>query len=195
MEPMKRIWHHARTLRHDATDAERKLWHHLKGRRLLGLKFRRQFPIAGFVADFACIELGLVIELDGGQHVEHACRDHARTLRIEANGHRVIRFWNDDVLTRTDAVMDEVYRQVEMLSRAKGTPPQPSPARRGGSASPPARRGGSDVTAPSPAPNGGSDATAPPPARRGRLGGGASARVEKGTPPQPFPAGRGGRKA
>jgi very-short-patch-repair endonuclease len=169
---MKKIWHNARTLRHNATDAERKLWQHLKSRQVLGLKFRRQFPIAGFVADFACFELGLVIELDGGQHVDRASLDDARTLRIEANGYRVLRFWNDDVLLRTNAVMDEVYRQVDMLSRAKSTPPRPSAARRGGS-----------------------DATAPPPARRGRLGGGASARVEKSTPPRPSPARRGGRKA
>jgi very-short-patch-repair endonuclease len=129
---MKKIWHNARTLRHHATDAERRLWQHLKGRQVLGLKFRRQLPIAGFVADFACIEIGLVIELDGGQHVEHASDDAARTLRIEANGYRVVRFWNDDVLLRTDAVMGEVYRQVELLSRARSTPPRPSPASRGG---------------------------------------------------------------
>ena len=112
---MKRIWHHARDLRHNATDAERCLWQHLRGRRLRGLKFRRQFAIAGFVADFACVEIKLVVELDGGQHLERAAEDASRTMRIEANGYRVLRFWNDDVLTRTDAVLDEIHRHVDEM--------------------------------------------------------------------------------
>ena len=113
---MKRTWHHARDLRHHATDAERKLWQHLQGRQLRGLKFRRQFVIAGFVADFACIEIKLVIELDGGQHLERSAEDTSRTHRIEANGYRVLRFWNDDVLLRTDALLDEIHRHVEEMT-------------------------------------------------------------------------------
>ena len=113
---MQRIWHHARDLRTNATDAERRLWRHLKGRQLCGLKFRRQFAIAGFVADFACVEINLVVELDGGQHSERAAEDTSRTKRIEANGYRVLRFWNDDVLTRTDAVLDEIHRHVEEMT-------------------------------------------------------------------------------
>ena len=113
---MQRIWHHARDLRTNATDAERRLWRHLKGRQLCRLKFRRQFAIAGFVADFACVEINLVVELDGGQHSERAAEDASRTKRIEANGYRVLRFWNDDVLTRTDAVLDEIHRHVEEMT-------------------------------------------------------------------------------
>ena len=113
---MQRIWHHARDLRTNATDAERRLWRHLKGRQLCGLKFRRQFAIAGFVADFACVEINLVVELDGGQHSERAAEDASRTKRIEANGYRVLRFWSDDVLTRTDAVLDEIHRHVEEMT-------------------------------------------------------------------------------
>ena len=60
----------ARALRKTQTDAENLLWHHLRDRRLLDLKFRRQRPIGKYIADFACLEVGLVIELDGGQHVE-----------------------------------------------------------------------------------------------------------------------------
>jgi very-short-patch-repair endonuclease len=62
----------ARTLRRNPTDAERRLWRHLRSRQLFGYKFRRQYPIAGYIADFACVEAGLVIELDGGQHLAQA---------------------------------------------------------------------------------------------------------------------------
>ncbi|MEJ7747496.1 MAG: DUF559 domain-containing protein, partial [Luteimonas sp.] len=64
---MEAIWENARALRNASTDAERHLWQQLRGRRLAGLKFRRQFPIAGYIADFACVEARLVIEVDGGQ--------------------------------------------------------------------------------------------------------------------------------
>ena len=67
---MRQIHKNARALRTGATEAERKLWQYLRGRQLHGLKFRRQLPIAGYVADFACIEAGVVIELDGGQHLD-----------------------------------------------------------------------------------------------------------------------------
>ena len=94
----------------------------------MGLKFRRQYPIAGYVADFACVEAHLVVELDGGQHTERIAEDESRTRKIEVNGYRVLRFWNDDVLLRTESVLAEIYRQVS-------TPPQPSPVDRGGSQS------------------------------------------------------------
>jgi very-short-patch-repair endonuclease len=109
---MEEIWKHARALRNEATDAERHLWQHLRGRLMGGCKFRRQYPIAGHVADFACIEAKLVVELDGGQHLERSAEDAARTRRIECNGYRVLRFWNDDVLLRTDDVLEEILRSV-----------------------------------------------------------------------------------
>ena len=68
---MRRIHENARALRTGATDAERRLWQSLRGRQLSGFKFRRQLPIAGYIADFACVEAGVVIELDGGQHLDH----------------------------------------------------------------------------------------------------------------------------
>lgn len=86
---MRRIHHNARRLRTAATDAERKLWQHLRGRQLDGLKFRRQLPIAGYIADFACIEVGVVVELDGGQHLKQRDYDHERTLKLSRNGYRV----------------------------------------------------------------------------------------------------------
>ena len=111
---MEEIWNNARALRNNATDAERHLWQHLRGRRLAGYKFRRQYPIAGSIADFACIEANLVVELDGGQHVERSAEDAARTRRIECNGYRVLRFWNDDVLVRTEDVLEQILCNLDI---------------------------------------------------------------------------------
>lgn len=94
-------------------DAERHVWQHLRERRLAGFKFRRQYPIAGFIADFACVEAGLVVEPDGGQHVERTAGEAARTRRIERNGYRVLRFWNDDVFLQTDVVLAEILRSLK----------------------------------------------------------------------------------
>ena len=114
----------ARELRNNATDAERHLWRHLKLRQLAGLRFRRQVPIAGYIADFVCPQTKLVIELDGGQHVEQQQYDEERTRALATLGYRVLRYWNDDVLLRTGGVLDDILRH------AKSTPPQPSPSLR-----------------------------------------------------------------
>ena len=98
----------ARRLRRDATDAERRLWYFLRNRQLDGHRFRRQVPLGPYIADFACIESRLVVELDGGQHVEAAAVDRLRTLRFERAGFRVLRFWNHDVLQRTAAVLEAI---------------------------------------------------------------------------------------
>jgi very-short-patch-repair endonuclease len=98
----------ARRLRTSMTDAERVLWSNLRDRRLLGFKFRRQVPIAGFFADFACVTASLVIEADGGQQLEHANSDRQRTLALRKEGFRVLRFWNDDVLARTPDVLEAI---------------------------------------------------------------------------------------
>jgi len=79
---LRQIHKNARALRTGATEAERKLWHYLRGRQLHGLKFRRQLPIAGYIADFACIEAGVVIELDGGQHLDHHDYDQERARKL-----------------------------------------------------------------------------------------------------------------
>ncbi|KRB10945.1 endonuclease domain-containing protein [Lysobacter sp. Root690] len=98
----------ARSLRHRMTDAEHRLWFHLRNRTLMGCKFRRQHPIGPYVADFACIERGLIVEADGGQHSNlHA--DERRTLYLRSRGYRVLRFWNNDVLMRTDAVLEQIH--------------------------------------------------------------------------------------
>ena len=90
----------ARGLRQTMTDAERKLWYHLRGRHLSGHKFRRQHEIDQYIVDFVCTDAMLVIELDGGQHAEQQEYDERRTQYLHAKGYRVLRFWNNDALTK-----------------------------------------------------------------------------------------------
>ncbi len=98
----------ARRLRKEMTDAERKLWAVLRGSRLDGYKFRRQHPLGRYVLDFFCEQRGLVIELDGGQHGDQIERDNFRTAWLEAQGCRVLRFWNDDVLVNLPGVLQKI---------------------------------------------------------------------------------------
>jgi len=102
----------ARKLRKASTDAELRLWLQLKNRNLGGFKFRRQHPIPPYVVDFVCIEQKLIVELDGGQHAEQTARDAERTAFLESKGFRVIRFWNDEALKQTNAVLEEILRQL-----------------------------------------------------------------------------------
>ena len=96
-------------LRTNMTDAERRLWSLVRNRQLDGDKFRRQHPIGAFVADFVCIKRCLIIELDGGQHADSAY-DARRTAWLESYGWRVIRFWNNDVLSGTEGVLEEILQ-------------------------------------------------------------------------------------
>ena len=98
----------AKTLRINSTDAERKLWSRLRDRRLLGFRFVRQQPIGPFIADFACREADLVIELDGGQHADDDVvqYDARRTAILAEHGYQVLRFWNTDALLHTDGVLE-----------------------------------------------------------------------------------------
>lgn len=96
----------ARSLRRSRTEAEQKLWSQLRNQRL-GVKFRRQQSIGPFIVDFCCPEKWLVVEIDGGQHNDDAARraDASRSRYIEQQGNKIIRFWNDEVLKETDAVL------------------------------------------------------------------------------------------
>ncbi len=111
----------ARRLRANMTDAERKLWHSLRQRQLLGCRFRRQVVIGGFIVDFVCLESRLVIEVDGGQHCGSAA-DVNRDEVLTRNGFRVMRFWNNEVI-------DNLIGVLEVIARAlRQTPPShPSP--------------------------------------------------------------------
>ena len=98
----------ARQLRRRMTDAEARLWFHLRNRALRGCKFRRQYPIGPYIADFACVEAGLVVEVDGGQHAD-APSEPGRDRCLRAHGYRILRFWNNDVLARTEAVLEQIH--------------------------------------------------------------------------------------
>lgn len=97
----------AHSLRRDATDAECRLWSLLRGRQLGNAKFRRQQPIGPFIVDFVCLEHRLIIEADGSQHCDSAS-DMRRDAFLRAKGYRVMRFWNSDILSSTDAVGEQI---------------------------------------------------------------------------------------
>jgi very-short-patch-repair endonuclease len=102
----------AKGLRSNMTEAEHRLWYYLRGHRFLGLKFKRQKPMGRYIVDFICIEQRLVIELDGGQHQEQAVRDAERDSWLAEQGYRVLRFWNNEVLNETEAVLEAIRRTV-----------------------------------------------------------------------------------
>lgn len=97
----------ARTLRRDATDAEKRMWRALR-ETFPALKWRRQVPIGPYFADFFSFAAKLVVEVDGGQHAEASSYDARRTGFLRAQGLTVLRFWNDDVLTNTQGVMTQI---------------------------------------------------------------------------------------
>jgi very-short-patch-repair endonuclease len=102
----------ARKLRRDQTDAETLLWSKLRNRQLEGRKFRRQVSIEGFIVDFMCPDGKLIVELDGGHHANQALADARRTRELELCGYHVIRFWNIDVLTNIDGVLENIRSEL-----------------------------------------------------------------------------------
>lgn len=107
----------SRGLRHNATDAEKRLWSILRSRQLGGLKFRQQVEIDSYVVDFLCPERRLIIEVDGGQHRPE--RDSRRTAFLESQGFTVMRFWNNEVLENLEGVY-------AMIEASVSTPPHPT---------------------------------------------------------------------
>jgi very-short-patch-repair endonuclease len=100
----------ARRMRRDMTEAERRLWKRLRAHRLMGLGFRRQMPVAGYIADFACAEHKLVVEVDGSQHdmPAIAIRDSMRTKNLGQTGWTVVRFWNIEIMQALDDVCEHI---------------------------------------------------------------------------------------
>jgi very-short-patch-repair endonuclease len=103
------------------TDAERKLWQRLRGEQL-GVKFRRQHPVLGYVLDFVALESKVAIEVDGGQHSEQVEYDEKRSADLAAAGFKVLRFWNNEVLNEIESVVEVILDTVRNPS-----PPCPSP--------------------------------------------------------------------
>lgn len=113
----------ARTLRKNQTDAERLMWSRLRNRQMLGCKFRRQQMMGNYIVDFLCMEPKIIIELDGGQHVQQQVYDDQRSQYLGRLGYTVHRFWNHEVLVETEAVLEAIRLAIIDLSPS----PQPSP--------------------------------------------------------------------
>ena len=112
----------ARSMRSEPTEAERKIWWHIRHRLALPKShFRRQVHLGNYIVDFASHSLKIVIELDGGQHAEQSSRDAKRTQFLETEGYRVLRFWNNDVLTNIDGVLEMIQNSI--LATPTPTPP------------------------------------------------------------------------
>lgn len=106
----------ARGLRKSMTDVERLLWSRLRGEQL-GVKFRRQHPFLNYVLDFVCLELKLVVELDGSQHMNAQSYDEHRTKCLNDADYVVLRFWNNQVIEELESVVEEIYRQLQLRKK------------------------------------------------------------------------------
>lgn len=98
----------AKSLRGNLTDAEQKLWYHLRAHRFMGRKFKRQKPMGRYVVDFVCLEDKLIIELDGGQHAENTGYDQVRDSWLRSEGYTVLRFWNNEMMHETESVLERI---------------------------------------------------------------------------------------
>ena len=105
----------AHALRKSTTPAEGRLWARLRGNRLGGVSFRRQHAIGRYVVDFCAPKLMLVVELDGGQHVEQAEYDAERTALLAREGYRVLRFWNNQVERDLDGVLGVILEAMRLV--------------------------------------------------------------------------------
>ena len=107
----KRIQQFAKEMRREPTDAEAAMWRLLRDRRLLQFKFRRQVPFQNFILDFVCFDRRLIIEIDGSQHASSE-RDNARDRLLATEGFRVARYWNNDVLQKSSAVLEDILTKL-----------------------------------------------------------------------------------
>ncbi len=163
----------ARRLRRDQTDPEGMFWGAVRAHRFVGLKFRRQYPVGRYVVDFVCLDHRLVVEIDGGQHNPHV--DAERTAFLEAQGFRVLRFWNAEVTDALDQVLSSIATEIGLSERFHGFARSGETVQYGETVTPhpPASRplegrSGNTVTPLPPA------ARVPPsPSGRGKSGGGA----------------------
>jgi very-short-patch-repair endonuclease len=123
----------ARSLRSNMTDAELRLWTRLRAHRLDGLSFRRQVPIGCYIADFVCLAERLIIEVDGGQH--GSSRDEVRDAWLRSQDFTILRFWNNDVLSNIEGVLEKILESV------RASPPSLTLPRKGGGNTPSGARG------------------------------------------------------
>jgi len=119
MEPKtisKKVWkERARDLRRESTDAEQTLWYSLRRKGLNGHKFHRQYVMGSYIVDFVCWEKKLVVEIDGGQHNQNIEYDEKRTAYLNGRGFKVLRFWNNDVLDKTESVLENILETLQSV--------------------------------------------------------------------------------
>ena len=113
----------AKALRSKQTEAEQRLWYHLRAHRFMGLKFKRQKPMGRYIVDFVCLEHRLIIELDGGQHADQLVYDRHRDAWLRSQGYTVLRFWNNDVMQQLESVLEQIR-----CTPSPKPSPNPSPA-------------------------------------------------------------------
>jgi very-short-patch-repair endonuclease len=116
----------AKQLRQNMTDVERKLWRLLRSRQFEHLKFRRQYPIGRYIVDFICVERKIIIELDGGQHAENKS-DKIRDEWLKAEGYRVLRFWNNEMIENLEGVLQKILMTVSNPHQISSSNPHPIP--------------------------------------------------------------------
>ncbi len=117
----------ARQMRRQSTDAERVLWSKLRDRRMMNCKFRRQFPTGRYIADFVCRKHNLIIEIDGGHHADQQDYDAVRTEWLRSQGFDALRYWDNDVLTQLESVLESIGNALKKRGASYSPPPQPSP--------------------------------------------------------------------
>jgi very-short-patch-repair endonuclease len=119
----------ARKLRKTMTDVERAMWKELRAHRFGHLKFKRQQPLGNYVVDFVCLEKGIVVELDGGQHAESIAYDKARDDWQRGQGFQILRFWNNEVLSNKEGVLMVIADACGLDGLLYPLSPSPSPTR------------------------------------------------------------------
>jgi len=115
----------AKALRTHQTDAEQRLWYHLRAHRFMGLKFKRQKPMGRYIVDFVCMERGLIVELDGGQHADAVMKDQRRDAWLRGQGYTVLRFWNNEVMQNLEGVLERI--RIAVALSPSPSPPAPLP--------------------------------------------------------------------
>ncbi len=113
--PDPKIYSHSRELRHHPTDAEALLWRELRAHRFAHIHIRRQHVIGTYIVDFCAVRQKLVIEVDGGQHIDREGYDQERSAFLESKGYRVLRFWNHEVLNNLEGVITSILDALPSL--------------------------------------------------------------------------------
>jgi len=104
-----KIFERAKALRRDMTEAESRLWKHLRAHRMGDVHFRRQHAIGNYIVDFCAPRRKLIIELDGSQHLEQEEYDEERSEFLKSKGYKILRFWNNDVMNNVDSVLSVIW--------------------------------------------------------------------------------------